>query len=257
MRTGDELNRQDYLANKSANPSDEQSLTLKAWSDFYHADNIVDFYLEKSGYQINNIHAVSGWKTLKNQQMPSDDSLAVKTWLNWYESGDDSHSSKPVVFKSFGHSSDVTSEISAKKEKVQAKEIKTRVGVGKEESLALRTWLNWYESGDSPNLQKGKSAKKQESPRPDIQAKEIKTRTGIGDEESLAVRTWLEWYESGDDPANIREAKRKADPRPDIREKEIKTRTGIGAEEAKAVLAWSDLYNADDFLDAYLEKSGF
>ena len=233
MGAGDELKRQENLTGKSGSPEDVD--TFKEWSDSYRKGNIVDLYLNKSGYE----HA---------QQKPQqEDSQSSQSWQKWFDSDEQSHTTAPVRFKS---------EEEIKKEQTQAKEIKTRLGVREEEALALKAWLEWYEAGDSEQAQQLPSIEPA-TPRPDIQAKEIKTRVGVREEEALAVKTWLDWYEAGDNPANQIPVEKTTPKRPDVIEKELKTRVGVREEEALAVKTWVDFYNAGDFLDAYLEKSGY
>lgn len=234
MGAGDELERQENLAGENTG-SGEDARAFKEWSDSYRKGNIVDLYLNKSGYDRSQ------------QEAQPDDSQSSKSWKQWFDSDDQSHTTAPVRFKS---------EEEIKKERTQAKEIKTRLGVREEEALALKAWLDWYEAGDSEQAQQLPSTEPA-TPRPDVQAKEIKTRVGVREEEALAVKTWLDWYEAGDHPANQIPVEKTTPRRPDVIEKEIKTRVGIREEEAKAVKAWTEFYNAGDFLDAYLEKSGY
>ena len=234
MGEGDELRRQENLTEKTSD-SAEDANTFKEWSDSYRKGNIVDLYLNKSGYD----HA---------QQNPqSDDSQSSQSWKKWFDSDEQSHTTEPVRFKS---------EEEIKKEQTQEREIKTRIGVREEEALALKAWLDWYEAGDSEQAQQLPSTEPV-TPRPDVQAREIKTRTGVREEEALAVKTWLDWYEAGDNPANQIPVEKTTPQRPDLLEKELKTRVGVREEEAQAVKSWVDFYNAGDFLDAYLEKSGY
>lgn len=234
MGAGDELKRQENTAATTSGSTDDAD-TFKAWSDSYRKGNIVDLYLNKSGYD----HA---------QQPPqTDDSQSAKSWQRWFDSDDQSHTTAPVRFKS---------EEEIKKAQTQEREIKTRVGVREEEALALKAWLDWYEAGDSEQSLPLPSTESAAS-HPDVQTREIKTRTGVQREEALAVKTWLDWYEAGDDPANQIPVEQSTGPTPDQIEKELRTRTGVQKEEAQAVRSWVDFYNAGDFLDAYLEKSGY
>ena len=250
MGLSDDLREREMLTGDAKKLHDGQA--VKAWTDFYHKDNLVDFYLEKSGYKAKEKNLAQKQEVLEKLEQAPRDTLAVKTWLKWCESGD-------KVKQAPIDQSELPREI--KKAVAQAKEIKTRQGLGEEESLAVRTWLEWYESGDHPDNQESQPvivpSSLIENKKAAAQAKEIKTRQGVSNEESLAIKTWLEWYESGDDPANHRPVEKKADPRPDVRAKEVKTRMGVREEEAMALKAFTDIYNAGDFLDAYLEKSGY
>ena len=234
MGAGDELKRQENLAGENTD-SGEDARAFKEWSDSYRKGNIVDLYLNKSGYDRDQ------------QEAQPDDSHSSQSWKKWFDSDDQSHTTAPVRFKS---------EEELKKEKTQEREIKTRLGVREEEALALKAWLDWYEAGDADES-KPLPSTEPETPRPDVEAREIKTRVGVRDEEALAVKTWLDWYEAGEDPANQIPVERTVAQRADLLEKELKTRTGVREEEAKAVKAWTEFYNAGDFLDAYLEKSGY
>ncbi len=236
MGTGDELKRQENPTEKTTETVDEQTRTFKTWTDSYRKGNIVDLYLNKSGYD-------------KDQQVSQpDDSQSSKSWQKWFDSDDQSHTTAPVTFKT---------EEERKKAQTQAREIKTRTGVGEEEALALKAWLDWYEAGDAEQAPQRLPATEPVTPRPDVQAREIKTRAGVREEEALAVKTWLDWYEAGDDPANQIPVEKTTASSSDAIEKELRTRTGVQEEEAKAVRAWTEFYNAGDFLDAYLEKSGY
>lgn len=248
MGLSGDLRERDTLTGEAKKLHDGQA--VKAWTDFYHKDNLVDLYLEKSGYKAREKHLAQEWEVLKRKEQTPQETLAVKTWLEWYESGDKVKQA-PI--------DQSASPREQKKAATRIKEIKTRQGLGEEEALAVRTWLEWYESGDAPENQSTQpaTAAQTETKKAATQAKEIKTRQGISNEETLAVKAWLEWYESGDDPANHRPAEKKADLRPDVRAKELKTRIGVREEEAMALKAFTDIYNAGDFLDAYLEKSGY
>ncbi len=230
MGAGDELKRQDNLAETTSDLPDDAD-TFKTWSDSYRKGNIVDLYLNKSGYG------------RAQQETKPDDSQSSKGWQKWFDSDEQSHTTKPVRFKS---------EAELKKEQTQEREIKTRVGVQEEEALAVKAWLDWYESGDS-DLPSTRPI----TPPPDVQANELKTRVGVREEEALAVKSWLDWYEAGDNPANQIPVEQTTPKSSELLEKELKTRIGVREEEAKAVKAWTDFYNAGDFLDAYLEKSGY
>ncbi len=246
MGLSDDLREQGTLTGEAKKSHDGQA--VKAWTDFYHKDNLVDLYLEKSGYKAREAQE---WEVLKRKEQAPEESLAVKTWLEWYESGDKVKQA-PI--------DQSTSPHEVKKASTRAKEIKTRQGLGEEEALAVRTWLEWYESGDDPaNQQPAQNvvSTTSDAKKASTRAREINTRQGVRHEESLAVKTWLEWYESGDDPANHRPVEKKAEPRPDVQAKEVKSRLGVREEEASALKAFTDIYNAGSFLDAYLEKSGY
>ncbi len=234
MGTGDTPDRQ---VNPSRNSlSENEADTFKEWSDSYRKGNIVDLYLNKSGYDKDN------------QKAPEADSHSSQSWQQWFKSDDNSHTQEPVRFKS---------EEELKKEKTQEREIKTRLGVREEEAMALKAWLDWYEAGDSDSPGNSLPSTEMASTRADVQAREIKTRTGVREEEALSVKSWLEWYEAGDDPANQIPVEQSTKTNPDRLEKELRTRTGVQKEEAMAVKAWTDFYNAGDFMDAYLDKSGY
>jgi len=174
MGAGDELERQENLAGENTD-SGEEARAFKEWSDSYRKGNIVDLYLNKSGYDRTQ------------QEAQPDDSQSSKSWKQWFDSDDQSHTTAPVRFKS---------EEEIKKEQTQAKEIKTRLGVREEEALALKAWLDWYEAGDNPANQI--PVEKTSPRRPDVIEKEIKTRVGVREEEAKAVKAWTEFYNAGD-----------------------------------------------------------
>ncbi len=227
----------DRQANPSENTvSDNEADTFKEWSDSYRKGNIVDLYLNKSGYDQDD------------PKQQDADSQSSQSWQQWFKSDDNSHTQEPVRFKS---------EEELKKEKTQEREIKTRLGVREEEAMAVKAWLDWYESGDADSGANSLPSTAMVSPKAEVQARELKTRTGVREEEALSVKTWLDWYEAGDDPANQIPVEQSTKTNPAQLEKELRTRTGVQKEEAMAGKAWTDFYNAGDFMDAYLDKSGY